>query len=211
MQRTFKAASLAAAFLSAVVLAGCGEMGGYQSKPLILPPHIRTIAVRPVVNKTQFIGLEEKLTLRVSEEFLRDGRLPLINNENQADGVVVGEIVRYIREPISYDSNHVVEEFKLWVVINLRFIDRINKAVAWEEPRLEHTYRYFVETRPGGITEEEARLQLWDLFARDIVKRTIEGFGSVSGASEREITDKPIAKPEEKTIEPPKPVPPSPY
>jgi hypothetical protein len=198
-------------FAILTALSGCGE-SGYNPKPILLPPHIQKIAVRPFANKTQFYGLEERLMLRLSEEFIRDGRLPLVNNENEADGVVAGEIVRYIREPISYDVNHVVEEYKLWVVINMRFIDRVNKVALWEEPRLEQTYRYFVDTKPGGITEEEARERLWELFGRDIVKRTIEGFGSVSGASQRKVSDKPAVVPSTTTA-PSQPfvVPPSPY
>jgi hypothetical protein len=190
---------------------GCGEVG-YAPNPILLPGHIRRIAVRPIVNQTQFFGLEEKLRLRVEDEFIRDGRLPYVNSESDADGVIVTEITRYIKEPISYDANHVVEEYKLWVLIDLRFIDRVNNVVLWEEPRLEQEYRYFVETRPGGVTEDEARELLWELFARDIVKRTIEGFGSVSGASERKVSgDAPPAPPE--VPPPPKPriAPPSPY
>ncbi len=203
--------------LLAVFFGGCAGEGLYTSAPaLILPSHIRSIAVRPFVNKTQFFGLEEKLRLRVEEEFIVDGRLPYVNKESEADGVVVGEIVRYIKEPISYDANHVVEEYKLWVIINLSFIDRVNNVRLWEEPRLEQEYRYFVETKPGGVTEEEARELLWDLFARDIVKRTIEGFGAVSGASRRKISDAPPPAEVQKSTAPagPPPIrvpPPSPY
>lgn len=190
------AAFLALAILAsgAVSLPGCGagDIAGYNPKPLLLPVHIRKIAVRPFANRTQFFGLEDKLTLRVSQEFLRDGRLPLVNQEADADGVVVGEIVRYIKEPISYDANHVVEEYKIWVLINLQFNDVVQKIALWQEPRLEQSYRYFVETQPGGVTEEQAREELWDLFARDIVKRTIEGFGSVSGASQRKFSDESV-------------------
>jgi hypothetical protein len=173
-------------------LGGCGETDGYKPSAILLPAHIRRIAVRPIVNKTQYFGLEEKLRLRIEEEFIRDGRLPYVNREEESDGIVSAEIVRYIREPITYDDNHVVQEYKLWVIINLTFIEKAANAVLWEEPRMEQEYRYFVETQPGGVTEEEARELLWELFARDIVKRTIEGFGSVSGASEREVRENPI-------------------
>ncbi|MGQ0645362.1 MAG: LPS assembly lipoprotein LptE [Elusimicrobiota bacterium] len=192
---------------AAALLAGCGE-SVYAPKPSLLPAHIRSATLRPFVNKTQYFGLEDKLLLRVSDEFLRDGRLIIVNNESEADGVLAGEIVRYIREPIAFDSTGAEEEIKLWVIIDLKFIDRVNRILLWEEPRLSHEYRYFVETRPGGETEEEARQRLWDLFARDIVRRTVEGFGSVSGASERKISNQPPPKPA-----PARPVqpPPSPY
>ena len=190
------------------ILSGCGEGSAYRPSAIILPTHIQKIAVRPFVNRTQFFGLEDKLRLRVEEEFIRDGRLPYVNTELQADGILEGQIVNYIKEPISYDSNHVEEELKLWVVMNIRFIDRGENKVVWEESRLEHEYRYFVETQPGGTTEDEARNRLWDLFARDIVRRTIDGFGSVSGASEKKISKEPLP-PSKKA--PPRVPPPSPY
>jgi hypothetical protein len=182
------------AFLSTVVLgsfvmAGCGPATeGIRTSPVLLPTHIRKIAIRPITNKTSIFGLEEKLRLDIEEEFIRDGRLAYVNAEGEADGIVVTSISRYIKEPISYDSNHVVEEFKLLVIVDLKFVDRVNNVLLWEEPRLDQEVRYFVETKPGGMTEEEAREDLWELFASDIVKRTIDGFGSVSGASSRKIS-----------------------
>ena len=38
------------------------------------------------------------------------------------------------------------------------------------------------------MTEEQAREQIWDILARNIVKRVVEGFGSVTGTSERRST-----------------------
>jgi hypothetical protein len=41
----------------------------------------------------------------------------------------------------------------------------------------------------GGMTEEEAREYIWDKLSRDIVKRTVKGFGSAAGISERKVQD----------------------
>ena len=38
-----------------------------------------------------------------------------------------------------------------------------------------------------GMTEEEAREIIWEKLSRDIVKRTIKGFGSVTSASEKKV------------------------
>jgi hypothetical protein len=95
--------------------------------------------------------------------------------------------------------------------MNVRFIDRKNAVTLWEEPRVEQEYRYFVETAPGGRTEEEARDALWDLFARDIVKRTIEGFGSVTGASARKVPTETLPPKDATTPARPRVAPPAPY
>lgn len=204
----------------ALALAGCAEMGEYQkSANVILPLHIQNIGLKTFVNRTQYFGLEDRLRLRVEQELIRDGRLPFSGSEATADGVIEGEIVNYIPQVATYDASNQPLEYRLWVIIDVRFVDRKENRVLWEEPRLEQTYRYFVATQPGGMTEDDARLQVWDLFSRDIVKRTIEGFGSVTGASEHKVPEStlpapnengspvapPIAPPAEPRVAPPAP------
>lgn len=166
-------------------LSGCAAP--YTPAPQILPSHIKKIFIRPFVNTTTQYGLEEKLTLKVIDEFVRDGRLTLANSESEADGIIVGEISKYILQPLSYDSNNVAEQYKLWVLLNVSMVDRIKNITLWSEPNMEGIQIFFDATRQGGQTEEDVRQMIWDSLASDIVKRTIEGFGSVSGASEKKI------------------------
>ena len=152
----------------------------YTPSSIILPQNIQKIGLRPIQNKTTFFALEDKLTLRLQEEFTRGGRYPLVP-EDQADGVLITEIDRYINEPISYDQNSIVQERKLWVLVNIYFWDKVHDKIIWSEPNLQGVHRYFVENKPGGISEEQARQIVWDKLSRDIYRRTVEGFGSVSG------------------------------
>lgn len=168
-------------FLTVIILSGCGV---YTPAPQILPAHIREIAIRPFLNRTANYGLEDKLTLRVIDEFMRDGRFEIVPEE-QSDGVVIGEIKNYILEPISYDDNHLVRQYKLWILVDVYFFDRTQNITLWKETNLEGIQRYFVATYPGGMSEEEARELVWEKLAGDILRRTIEGFGAVQGASER--------------------------
>ena len=182
----------------ALFLMGCAEMGEFQ-KPanVILPLHIQKIGLKTFKNHTQYFGLEDRLRLRIEQEMIRDGRLPFSGSEEAADGVVEGEIVNYIPQVATYDASNQPLEYRLWVIINVRFFDRRENRILWEEPRLEQAYRYFVETQPGGMTEDSARQEVWDLFARDIVKRTVEGFGSVTGASEHKVPESTLPGPKE--------------
>jgi len=181
----------------------------YKPSHQILPAHIKSIAIRPAVNKTQQFGLEDKLTLRIRDEFLRDGRYQIFP-ENLANGIVEVFITRYILVPTQYDSVLTPTTYKLRVVADLRFIDRAKNQILWTEPNLEGIQTYTASTLAGGITEEQARELIWDILARDIVKRTIEGFGSVSGSSRRMISGD--APPNQKEPElPSNPVNPNPY
>ncbi|MBI4370021.1 MAG: hypothetical protein HY547_07315 [Elusimicrobia bacterium] len=159
----------------------------YNPAPQIMPQHIQKIAVEPIVNHTQQFGLEDKLTIKVNSRFLSDGTYKIVSLE-EADGAVRGEIGRYIHIPVAYDSNLIATQYKLDVVVKLIFVDKHVNAVLWEEPNLVGTIVYPVSSQPGGMTEEQAREIVWDQISKDILKRTIEGFGAVTGESHRKIS-----------------------
>ncbi|MBV9079498.1 MAG: hypothetical protein JO102_00090, partial [Elusimicrobia bacterium] len=113
------------------------------------------------------------------------------DKEANADGVVIGTIRQYRETALSYDTNLVPLEYQLWIIMDLKFLDIHNNQYLWHEPAIEEKLRYFAETAPGGKTVEEAREELWARFANDIVRRTIEGFGSVTSASPRAVPKAP--------------------
>lgn len=158
----------------------------YTPQPQLIPQHVRKIAIRPFVNETSQYGLEEKLTLKVTDEFVRDGRYTVVK-EPDADGIIVGKITHYILQPLTYGENFQPLQYKLRILLNLYFIDRVNNVTLWEEPNLEGVHIYSASTLPGGITEEEAREIIWDDLSQKILTRTVEGFGSVSGVSEKKV------------------------
>mgnify|MGYP001578659177 FL=1 len=201
-----------APLLALAATAACGGPEvGYRPSAQILPRHIRSLALRPIINKTQQFGLEDKLVLRIRDEFLRDGRYPL-TPESEAGGVVLVTISRYILTAIQYDATLAPTAYKLRILVDVQFVDHSANQTLWEEKNLEGTLTYPASTLRGGLTEEQAREQIWDILARSVVKRVVDGFGSVTGTSERRITgDAPSTEPLSKPEEPLKPVVPAPY
>jgi len=201
-----------APLLALVALAACGGPEvGYRPAPQLLPSNIQKLAIRPIVNKTQQFGLEDKLALRIRDEFLRDARYPL-TPESEANGVVWVTISRYILTAVQYDATLAPTAYKLRILVDVSMVDRSNNQTLWEEKNLESAMTYPASTLRGGLTEEAAREQIWDILARSVVKRVIDGFGSVTGTSERRITgDAPSTEPAVKPEEPLKPVVPAPY
>ena len=103
--------------LATAALAACSSSGiTYRPTEQKLPQYIKRISVRPFTNKTPQFGLEEKLTLKVIDEFLKNGEY-LVSPENAAQGVIVGEISHYILTPIQYDVNLVPTVYKLNVYL----------------------------------------------------------------------------------------------
>jgi hypothetical protein len=187
----------------AVMAMGCSASQDlhYNPTPQILPQDVRRIALHPIANKTGQFGLEDKLMLDVRDDFLADGRYPLVP-EPDADGVLWITVSRYLNTPIQFDSNLVPTSYKLDILVDLQFVDRKKPDQAlWEERNIEKTYTYSAQTVPGGITEEQARENIWTQLATSIVSRVNDGFGAVTGTSRRIIqgdapSTEPLATPE---------------
>ena len=205
---------IALSLLASTVFLGCAH-----NAPLILPTYMHTLAIRPFTNKTQQYGLEDPLTLAIQVEFTRDGRYQ-ITDEKQADGVVVGEITRYILDPLSYDANHVPTEYKLTIGTKVSFEDRVKGGTMWSEPDMFGELRYFTQSSnfAGSMTEDQARQVIFDELARDIRTRTLEGLGgsrkTAETTSDMEKTTKtyegaPLDNnpPPQPSVEPPAPSP----
>ena len=185
--RRFLPAAKAVALAIGLQACASGPDLAYRPAPQILPPHIKTLAIRAVLNKTQQFGLEDKFTLRLRDEFLRDGKYSIVP-EIDADGVVAVIVRRYILTATQYDAVLTPVAYKLQVLCDLQFIDRPNNVRLFEEKNLEAVHLFSSQTVRGGKTEEQAREFLWELLSRDMVKRVIEGFGSVTGTSLRSIS-----------------------
>lgn len=184
---------LGASFVVAGLLSSCGGVKSeYVAPAIIIPPDIKTIAVRPFDNQTSIPAAGTKLWLAVTDEFIRDGRIAYVDDEAKCDGVIVGTI-KFFRDdmPLTYNQNQVPIEFQAWVIMDVKFLDKNKNQYVWEEPNLEQKLRFFDITEPGGKTRDEAREELWARFASDIVRRTVEGFGTVSSASPRAVPSTP--------------------
>src|SRR4051812_6884319 len=96
--------------LLALIVTGCSKYY-YNPAPQVLPQYIQRLAVRRFANHTRQYGIEDKLTLAVQQLFNLDGRYQ-ITSEEQADGVIIGDITKYILEPLAYDQNNVPKQYK---------------------------------------------------------------------------------------------------
>ena len=195
----------------AVAAAACGTDIAYKPTAQIIPQHVRRLALRTAANKTQQFGLEDKLSLRVRDEFLRDGRYPLVP-ESESQGIVVMTVSRYILTAVQYDATQAATAYKMRILVDLQFIDKSTNQILWEEKNLEGGLSFPALTLRGGLSEEQAREQIWDVLSRSVVKRVVDGFGSVTGTSQRRIAgDAPSTVPAVKPESPLKPVISNPY
>lgn len=168
--------------LSSIFCSGCG----YTTKSL-LEPRIRNVYIdnfknsiditEEVSNKKPYTlyspGLENEVTKAVSGRFIADGNLKVARHARQADAIVSGELLEYIREPLRYDDAQDVTEYRVRVAASVRFLDRKSDKIIWEAGRFSGESSQRTE---GGLkkTEEAARSEAVDDLARRIVEKTIE-------------------------------------
>lgn len=154
--------------LSLISLSGCGYRVGS-----LLPQNLETIAVPMFTNKTTEPELEILVTNGVIQELISDGTLQVVEEDN-ADTLLVGEITGYIREPLRYTQDQVTREYRLRIIVRLRFVNLVENKIMWEYPRLEGETTFFITS---SLPESE-RIALPDAIedlSHDVVEKVVEG------------------------------------
>ena len=178
--------------LGGLLLAACaGEGVIYKPQAQIMPQHIKKIAVRPVLNRTEVFTLEDKFYIELYDQFLQNGFYQIVPENNGAEGVVVTTISRYLNVPIQYDSQLIPTVYRMEVLLDVVFIDKSTNAPVWREPAFLGTQIYSASTWPGGMTEVQARDVIWKKLSKDIIKRTVDGFGSVMSENKKKVMNNP--------------------
>ena len=173
-------------------MAACASEGAYyKPQAQIMPQHIKKVAIRPILNKTEIFAMEDKLYIRLYDEFLKNGSYQVVNENNGAEGVIVTTITRYLNVPIQYDSQLIPTVYKMDVWLDVVLMDKATNAPVWREPAFLGTQTYSASTLPGGLTEQQARERIWEKLSKDIVKRTVDGFGSVMSESKKKVMQNP--------------------
>lgn len=166
-------------------VAGCG----YTTRPG-LATYLKTIHVKPLVNKidlTQLAtannrfplyrhGMETEVTKEILNRFQFTGLLRPAGAE-KADCRLEGELVEFRRDALRYDANQKVEEWRLNVVVNLKFYDLHANAdePAWEESGLTGDATYF-ELGAKAESESAALDRAITDLARRVVERIVENW-----------------------------------
>jgi hypothetical protein len=153
----------------------------------IIPEHIKNIYVQPVINDTNRPNIEVSFTNHITDEFMRDDRLSVVNSSKEADAVIIVTIKRYVLEPLTYDENDVVKHYKLWVIISASLVDKDNNVSLWTEPSLEGVQIYRKQSGEDGMTEEDVREIIWTKVSGNIVRRVVKEFGLVTSISSKKV------------------------
>jgi len=170
------------------VMAACALPGcGYTTRSL-LNPEYKTIYVSNFANDIRVTaeqtnmrmyrgyrpGMEIELTKAVIDRYLFDGNLNPVQ-EGRSDLILRGSLIDFKRDPLRYDANDNIEEYRIKLIVNLTLIDAKTGAVQWEEKGFAGETTYLTGGSLGKSESVALTEAILDL-ARRIVERTVEAW-----------------------------------
>jgi len=165
-------------------IAGCG----YTTRSMISNKY-KTIYVVPLVNKIDITReadannkyklyrpmLETDITRALTNKYLFDGNLRPVKSQD-ADLMLRGELVEFRRDPLRYNDDDEVEEYRSSIVVNLSLWDTKDSKLVWQENRFTGDFTYFTGYTKSGTpkSDDTAVNDAVDDLVRRIVERTVE-------------------------------------
>lgn len=161
--------------LLALAAAGAGGCG--YSLRGTLPPHIQTVAVTMLRNRTAEPAIDQVLTRAIADAFATNGRLR-VTTPAEADAVLEGEVVGYEVRAIAFDRQANVEQYRLLVTLDLRLRDVRANRLLFEQRGVQERADFLVPaTVAETIAREQAALRVAATdIARAVVSRAVEQF-----------------------------------
>jgi len=120
--------------------------------------------------------LETDITRAVNDRYLFDGNLRPVSKE-RSDVMLKGELVEYLKDPLRYNDDDDVEEYRVNIRVNIVLWDRKRDALVWQEENFTGMATYFTSFYPveeDRGSESTAVTEAIDDLARRIVERTVE-------------------------------------
>lgn len=97
-----------------------------------LPPHLRTVAIPSIENKTAEFGVAEDLGDLVMSRFLRDGLLR-VTDEAQADSRLLLSFTQISEAPFAYNQDEITSQVRLTIRLHGEFQDQVEDRQLWQK------------------------------------------------------------------------------
>jgi hypothetical protein len=172
--------------LLSLMVAGCGYHFRAEGEPVGI--QLESLAIPLFSSTSSQIGFEADFTKVIRQEFISQGRVPLVPEE-KAQAVLIGKVVEIRADPLTYRSQdvtiggntstfEVTKSRKLIVKLEIQMVDRRSGKVIWREAGMEDQASYAVSGDPLEMryTEQQALQKIAARLAKRIYLRTMERF-----------------------------------
>jgi outer membrane lipopolysaccharide assembly protein LptE/RlpB len=165
-------------FALVVGLAACGYH--LVGTTLFLPEDITRLHVENFENRTRWVDMDQRLMEAMTLEWVRRGRLRLVDSPENADVVLSGVIQALAVIPVSYDEQGRANEYQmsLQAAVQLADVRGEERELLWEDRAFSRRTSYQVD--PSAIDFFDRQNLAMDELSKDfssaLVTAVLEGF-----------------------------------
>jgi hypothetical protein len=146
----------------ALLLAGCYSFSGST-----LPPHLRTLRIHPVENRTLEAALPDRIYLGLQDGFRSRSSLRPVNGG--ADAELYGTLLQYSHQPLTTSGSNVTQ-WRVDLMVKAVFIDRVKGDTMYADDRIPG---YGTYTPDLGETEETGRSRAIESVVKVVLDNTV--------------------------------------
>ena len=175
--RAFSSTLATTILLLVVTAAGCGyKVAGQGNR---LPQNLKVIAVPAFENQTPWMGLEQRLTGAVMQEFIHRTRFEVVGNPQGADAVLRGTVLRATTAPVVFDpATGRASVVAVEATLSVELQDQRNQEILYRNANYVFREQYEVTSDLDSFFEERdpALARLARDFAATLVSAVLENF-----------------------------------
>jgi hypothetical protein len=172
-----------AAFLLLALSPGCGY--SLVGRGITTDPSIKRIGVPLFKDRTGKLGLDQKVTQKVSEELLRRGRFDVVPQATGVDALVEGEVIAYSVLPIGFGDVAVASgtqtqasRYAISLVARVKYTKVGQAEPIWQSESFSFRDEYDVGDNPANFFDREDQTieRMSTSFAKNLVSAMLEAF-----------------------------------
>jgi lipopolysaccharide assembly LptE-like protein len=169
LRTTLKRAFFAILIPVSLFVSGCGVYTGSTGR---VDESLKRVAVRTIDNRTTEPNLGVDLSDSIIEAIQTDNSLKVVD-EQSADSIIYGEIVRYNLREVATRADLTVNEYQVQIAVVLTFeiVDSGEKIFA--KKRFNGTGNYVLD-ESSETNEASARAEAADEIVKDILGQVVE-------------------------------------
>ena len=142
----------------------------YSFSGSALPAYIQTVAIPMFDNKTMEPGIAEEMTRTITQEYITNNRLRVV--EKDANATLLVTIIGYANDPFSYDAPGTVREYRVTIRASALFRDEKKGKDIWKEDNIICYGTYAASTENQDTGKRKAMKSLADI----LIENTISGW-----------------------------------
>ncbi len=131
---------------------------------------LSSISILLFENTTGQYGLEDKMTELVIDAFIDDGSIKVVPESN-AEALVSGKLIKYIRQPYEYDETDIVQSYKITMTFEIKLINTADNSEIWVNTFSQFGV-FIIDEEVDEDGEERAIVKLVD----DIINKTTKSW-----------------------------------